>query len=127
MGRGAPSSWQLALAAQMLEHEALPQQTTRIVRDAAQLMLHGLFALVEGCLGLLIGLATGGGSGLLAAEQVLFAGLGARPALIRLLASRAVLCAGRGGRPSIILTGRLRAGFFRRGSRRARPGLVAFG
>ena len=110
----------------MLKHKALPQQTTRIVWDAAQLMLHGLFTLVEGCLGLLIGLAARGGSGLLAAEQVFLARLGARPALIRLLASRAVLCAGRGGRPSIILTGRLRAGIFRRGSRRARPGLVAF-
>ena len=126
MDFGSPSSWQLALAAQVLEHEALPQQTTRIIRDAAQLMLHGLFALVEGCLGLLIGLAAGGGSGLLAAEQVLLAGFGARPGLFRLLAPRAFPCAGRGGRLSIILTGRLRAGIFRQGSRRARPGLVAF-
>ena len=109
----------------MLKHKALPQQTTRIVWDAAQLMLHGLFALVEGCLGLLIGLATGGGSGLLAAEQVLLAGLGARPGLIRLLASRAFPCAGRGGRLGITWVARLGAGLRRRGIRRARRGLVA--
>ena len=110
----------------MLEHEALPQQTTRIVRDAAQLMLHGLFTLVEGCLGLGIGLATAGGSGLLATEQILLAGLGARPGLIRLLAPRAFPCAGRGGRPSITWVARRGVGLRRQGSRRARPRLVAF-
>ncbi len=109
----------------MLEHKALPQQTTRIIRDAAQLMFHSLFVLAHGCLDLGIGLATGGGSGLLAAEQVLLAGLGTRLGLIRLLPPRAILGARRGGRLGIILAASLRAGFFRRGSRRALSWLVA--
>lgn len=105
----------------MLEHKALPQQTTWIIRDAAQLMFHSLFVLAHGCRGLGIGLASPGGSGLLAAEQVLLAGLGARSGLIRLLAQRAFLVARGSGRLGIILAARLRAGFFRRGIRRALP------
>ena len=101
----------------MLEHKALPQQTTRIIRDAAQLLFHSLFVLARGCLDLGIGLTTG----LLAAEQVLLAGLGARSGLIRLLAQRAFLVARGSGRLGIILAARLRAGFFRRGIRRALP------
>ena len=114
-----PWSWQLALATQMLEHKTLPQQTTRIIRDATQLMLHGLFALAQGCLGLRIGLASGESSGLLATKQVLFARLGAR-----LRSLLAVLFARRGGCLGLALALRLRAGFFRRCSRRVPLGLV---
>ena len=105
----------------MLEHKALPQQTTRIIRDAAQLLFHSLFVLARGCLDLGIGLASGGGSRLLAAEQVLLAGLGARSGLIRLLAQRAFLVTRGGGRLATILAASLRARFFRRGSRRVLP------
>ena len=121
-----PWSWQLALATQMLEHKTLAQQTTRIIRDATQLMLHGLLALAQGCLGLRIELASGGSSGLLATEQILFARLGARLwSLIGLRSLLAVLFARRGGCLGLALALRLRTGFFRRCSRRVPLGLVA--
>lgn len=66
------------MAAQILEHKTLPQQTAGIIRDPPQLMFHSLFALALGCRGYQVGLATGGGARLLATKQVLLAWLGPR-------------------------------------------------
>jgi len=83
------------MATQILEHEALPQQTSGIIRDPAQLMFHGLFALAQGCRGLRLCLARDCAR-LHAAKQILLAGLspglmglgGLRGLLARLFARR---------------------------------------
>jgi hypothetical protein len=67
----------LTLAAQVLKQETLPQETSRVVRDAAQLVLHGLFALAHGCRDFRFGLARGGPARFLAPNQILLAWLGA--------------------------------------------------
>jgi hypothetical protein len=66
----------LTLAAQVLKQETLPQETSRVVRNAAQLVLHGLFALAHGCRDFRFALARGGPARFLAPNQILLAWLG---------------------------------------------------